>query len=92
MVRNICAHNDRLYNFRSKFLISFKNINSNYIIGDNLTNIYMIMKSMEIFLNDKLKEEFEKLVNKEIKNLKVKIKSLDFNVILRKMGYQNLIL
>ena len=51
MIRNICAHNDRLYNFRSKFLISFKNIDSNYIIYDNLTNTYMIMKSMELLLS-----------------------------------------
>ena len=90
MVRNICAHNDRLYNFRSKFLISFKNIDRDYINIDNLTNIYMIMKSMELLLNDQLKNEFEISVNDKIKDLRNKIISIDFDLILKAMGFPNI--
>ena len=90
MVRNICAHNDRLYNFRSKFLISFKNIDRDYINIDNLTNIYMIMKSMELLLNDKFKNEFEILVNDKINDLRNKIISIDFDLILKAMGFPNI--
>lgn len=92
MIRNICAHNDRLYNFRSKFLISFKNIDSNYIIYDNLTNTYMIMKSMELLLSMQQVIDFEKSVSNEISVLRSKIHSLDFNIILKEIGFPNLLI
>ena len=44
MIRNICAHNDRLFSFHSKFLLTFKDIDKNYINKDNSINLYMIMK------------------------------------------------
>ena len=47
MIRNICAHNDRLFSFHSKFRISFKYIQKNY--NEKSVNIYMIMKCMESF-------------------------------------------
>ena len=31
MIRNICAHNDRLFSFHSKFLLTFKDFDKNYI-------------------------------------------------------------
>ena len=61
MIRNICAHNDRLFSFHSKFLLTFKDIDKNYINKDNSTNLYMIMKSMQVLLDEEKSIEFEKL-------------------------------
>ena len=41
MIRNICAHNDRLFSFHSKFRISFKYIEKDY--NENSVNSYMMM-------------------------------------------------
>lgn len=87
MIRNICAHNDRLFSFHSKFLITFKDIDINYINKDNSTNIYMIMKSMIVLLDENKGKEFVSLITSEIDNLKYKIKSVDSNIILYLMGF-----
>ena len=64
MIRNICAHNDRLFSFHSKFRISFKYIEKDY--NENSVNIYMMMKCMEYLLPKEKKKEFIKLIKKEI--------------------------
>lgn len=87
LVRNICAHNDRLFSFHSKFLITFKNIEKNYNNKDNSTNIYMIMKSMQVLLDEDKRQEFEDLINVEIDKLKDKVNSVDINIILYLMGF-----
>lgn len=87
MVRNICAHNERLFSFHSKFLITFKNIDKSYNNKDNSTNLYMIMKSMQVLLAEDKKQEFENLINMEIKKLKDKVNSIDINIILYLMGF-----
>ncbi len=89
MIRNICAHNDRMFSFHSKFLITFKIIDKNYKNKDNSTNIYMIMKSMQQLLDEEKTEMFEKLINLEIEKLKNNIKSIDINLILYLMGFFN---
>ncbi len=89
MVRNICAHNDRMFSFHSKFLITFKIIDSKYKNKDNSTNVYMIMKSMQRLLDKNKSDEFERLVNLEIEKLKANIKSVDINLILYLMGFFN---
>ena len=89
MIRNICAHNDRMFSFHSKFLITFKIIDSNYHNKDNSTNIYMIMKSIQRLLDKDKSDEFERLVNLEIEKLKNNIKSVDINLILYLMGFFN---
>lgn len=81
MIRNICAHNDRLFSFHSKFLISFKIIDKNYNNKDRSTNIYMIMMSMKLLLGSDTGKEFENLIIDEIENLKSKIKSVDYNIL-----------
>ena len=55
LIRNICAHSDRLYSFRSKSYISFKYIEKGYNSG-NVTNLYMVTKCMMIFLNQEQKK------------------------------------
>ena len=89
MVRNICAHNDRLFSFHSKFLLTFKDINKSYINKDNSTNVYMIMKSMQALLDEDKSSEFEKLIDDELSKLESKIKSVDINIILYLMGFYN---
>lgn len=85
MIRNICAHNDRLFSFHSKFRISFKYIQKNY--NEKSVNIYMIMKCMECLLPKDKKKEFIKLINNEIKTLDNKLKSIKIDNILNIMGF-----
>lgn len=87
MIRNICAHNDRLFSFHSKFLITFKIIDKSYDNKDKSTNIYMIMKAMKLLLGSDKGKEFENYIIDEIEDLKSKIKSVDYNIILYLMGF-----
>ena len=87
MIRNICAHNDRLFSFHSKFLLTFKDIDKNYINKDNSTNLYMIMKSMQVLLDEEKGLEFEKLIDIELSELESKIKSVNVDIILYLMGF-----
>lgn len=87
MVRNISAHSDRLFNYRNKYDISFKNIEKCYNRKEYLCNLYMIIKSMKVLLDEEKYKEFENLLNKEIEKLKDKLIVVDINDILRIMGY-----
>lgn len=87
MVRNISAHSDRLFNYRNKYDISFKNIEKDYNRKEYLCNLYMIIKSMKVLLDEEKYKEFENLLNIEIKKLKNKLIVIDINDILRIMGY-----
>lgn len=85
MIRNICAHNDRLFSFHSKFRISFKYIEKDY--NENSVNIYMMMKCMEYLLPKEKKKEFIKLIKKEIKILDNGLNSIKIDNILNIMGF-----
>ena len=87
MVRNISAHSDRLYSYRNKYDISFKNIEKDYNRKEYLCNLYMIIKSMKVLLDEEKYQEFENLLNYEIEKLKEKLIVIDINDILRIMGY-----
>lgn len=87
IVRNISAHSDRLFNYRNKYDISFKNIEKGYNRKENLCNLYMIIKSMKVLLDEEKYKEFENLLNREIEKLKDKLIVVDINDILRIMGY-----
>ena len=87
MVRNISAHSDRLFNYRNKYDISFKNIEKDYNRKEYLCNLYMIIKSMKVLLDEEKYKEFENLLNREIEKLKDKLIVVDINDILRIMGY-----
>lgn len=86
MVRNICAHNDRLFCFRSKSYLSYKEIDKNYKRKDNETNLYMMIKTMEYLLKDDFKD-FMITFNKEVDELKQELTSIDINDILTIMGF-----
>lgn len=87
MVRNISAHSDRLFCYRNKYYISFKNIDKNYKRDGNFTNIYMIIKCIKVLLDEEKFKEFEELFNTEVDKLKVRLNSININDILRIMGF-----
>ena len=87
LARNICAHSDRPFSFHSKFFMSFKLIDSSYKVNNNSTNLYMLIRCMEKFLNKGDYEELIKLIETEFNKLKESIKSIDAKVILKVMGY-----
>lgn len=88
-VRNICAHNDRLFCYRDKYTLKFKEIDTNYKSRDNLTNLYMMIRSMQIILDKRQYTSLVKAIGKETKKLESKLNSIDVNDILRIMGYPN---
>jgi abortive infection bacteriophage resistance protein len=86
MIRNISAHNDRLFCFRSKYYLSFKDIDKKYKRKDNETNLYMVMTSMKFFLND----DFDILLKDffvEVNILKLGLSSVNIEDILNIMGF-----
>ncbi len=87
MIRNICAHNDRLYSFHSKFLISYKKIDKNYERKANSTNIYIILKCMEYMLDSNNSKKLKEEINNEIIKLEKNLNSIDINIILNLMGF-----
>ena len=87
MVRNISAHSDRLFTYRNKYDISFKNIEKDYNRKENLCNLYMIIKCMQVLLDEEKYQEFNCLLANEIEKLKEKLIVIDINDILRIMGY-----
>lgn len=87
MVRNICAHSDRLFNYRNKYDISFKNIEPTYNRKEYLCNLYMIIKCLKVLLDEEKYKEFELLFNRELDTLKDKLIVIDINDILKIMGY-----
>ena len=87
MVRNISAHSDRLFCYRNKYYISFKNIDKNYKRDGNFTNIYMIIECMKVLLDQDKFKEFEDLFYIELGKLKESLNSIDVNDILRIMGF-----
>ncbi len=87
MIRNISAHSDRLFCYRNKYYISFKNIDKNYKRNGNFTNIYMIIQCMKVLLDEEKFKEFEDLFNIEVNKLKDKLNSININDVLRIMGF-----
>ncbi len=86
-IRNVAAHSDRLYNYSSKFYLSFKLIDSTYIKSDNITNLYMVVRCMEKLLT---KEQYDDLyfsIYEEINKLEEKLKSIKIVNILEIMGF-----
>ncbi len=86
-IRNIAAHSDRLYNYTSKFYLSFKLIDNTYTKPDNITNLYMVIRCMEKLLTQEQYEELYNSILEEISKLKDKLKSIDVGNITRIMGF-----
>ena len=86
-IRNIAAHSDRLYNYTSKFYLSFKLIDNTYTKPDNITNLYMVIRCMEKLLTQEQYEELYNSILEEISKLKDKLNSIDVSDIIRIMGF-----
>lgn len=86
-IRNITAHSDRLYNYTSKFYLSFKLIDENYVKSDNITNLYMVIRCMEKLLTKEQYEELYNFICEEITKLGKKLKSIDVSEITKIMGF-----
>lgn len=86
-IRNIAAHSDRLYNYTSKFYLSFKLIDNTYTKPDNITNLYMVIRCMEKLLTQEQYEELYNSIVEEINKLKDKLNSIDVSNIIRIMGF-----
>ncbi len=89
MARNNCAHSDRLFSFHSKFYMSFKMIDSSYKVENKSTNLYMLIRCMKKFLNEKDYETLYNSIMNEYDKLSELIKSVDVNIIPKIMGYPN---
>ena len=86
-IRNVAAHSDRLYNYTSKFYLSFKLIDKEYIKSDNITNLYMVIRCMEKLLTT---EQYDALYNsiiKEIETLDKKLNSISVDKVMNIMGF-----
>lgn len=86
-IRNISAHSDRLYNYTSKFYLSFKLIDNTYTKSDNITNLYMVIRCMEKLLTQEQYEELYNSILEEISKLGDKLNSIDVSNIIRIMGF-----
>lgn len=92
--RNICAHDEKLYDIRLRFKIpaskyhSILQINQykeNYISG--VKDLFSIVLILKILLNEKEFNKFYRNLIKNIEKLKKQIKSINFQNILIKMGF-----
>lgn len=86
-IRNVAAHSDRLYNYTSKFYLSFKLIDKEYIKSDNITNLYMIIRCMEKLLTNEQYSDLCNLIDEEIKKLNQKLNSIEIDKVLKIMGF-----
>lgn len=88
-IRNICAHNERLFCFRDKYTINYKSIDMNYKSKDNTTNLYMMINILKLVLDNEEYNEMMSLIDLEINKLRSKLVSIHVEDILRIMGYPN---
>lgn len=86
-IRNVAAHSDRLYNYTSKFFLSFKLIDKEYIKSDNITNLYMVIRCMEKLLTNEQYSDLCNLIDEEIKKLNPKLNSIKIDKVLKIMGF-----
>ena len=81
-VRNIAAHDDRLYTYRSTFYIRLDKTNKALH-----TNMYIIIKSLELLLENDQAIEMRSLITKELDNLKNNLTSITIDEVLKVMGF-----
>ncbi|MBQ3142838.1 MAG: Abi family protein [Bacilli bacterium] len=85
-VRNISAHDDRLYTYRSTFYIRLDKTKKSPDKALH-TNMYIIIKSLELLLEKEQYEEMIKSINDELKILESKLTSIAIEEVLKVMGF-----
>ena len=85
-VRNISAHDDRLYTYRSTFYIRLDKTKKS---PDKVlhTNMYIIIKSLELLLENDQAIEMKSLITKELNTLNDSLTSITIDEVLRVMGF-----
>jgi len=84
LYRNVCAHNERLYDFISKYTISTLNM-SNYINTNQ--GLYSIYESLKIFLSKEKYQSLTDRIEENIKNLENNLKVIKIDKILAEMRF-----
>ena len=85
-VRNISAHDDRLYTYRSTFYIRLDKTKKSPDKALH-TNMYIIIKSLELLLEKEQYDEMIKSINNELKILESKLTSIAIEEVLKVMGF-----
>lgn len=85
-VRNISAHDDRLYTYRSTFYIKLDKEKKS---PDKVlhTNMFIIVKSLERLLEKEQSDEMKKLIIKELNTLNDSLTSITIDEVLKVMGF-----
>lgn len=103
IIRNICAHDEKLYDIRLKNTIMQNDIHKFFKLnlqnGQNTNgfkDLFSIVIILKVLLNDEEFKEFYIIILNEIERLKNEIKSIEFSEVLNKMGfvedYENLLI
>ena len=85
-VRNIAAHDDRLYTYRSTFYIRLDKTKKSPKKALH-TNMHIIIKSLELLLENDQVIEMKSLITKELDNLKNNLTSITIDEVLKVMGF-----
>ena len=85
-VRNIAAHDDRLYTYRSTFYIRLDKTKKSPDKALH-TNMYIIIKSLELLLENDQAIEMKSLITKELDTLKDNLTSITIDEVLKVMGF-----
>lgn len=102
IIRNICAHDEKLYDIRLKNAIMQNDIHKQFNLilqngqyANGYRDLFSIVIILKVLLAEEEFKEFYSIIINEIKKLENEIKSIKFSEILNKMGfvrdYQNLI-
>lgn len=94
IIRNICAHDEKLYDIRLKNTIMQNDIHKNFNLAlqngqyaNGFKDLFSIVIILKVLLDEEEFNEFYNIVINEIKELKCEIKSIDFSQVLDKMGF-----
>lgn len=94
IVRNICAHDEKLYDLKLNNVIVKNNIHSHFDLNlqdgkysNGYKDLFSIIIILKKLLNEnEFKKSYETLIN-DIEKLKSEIKSIEISQILNKMGF-----
>lgn len=94
IIRNICAHDEKLYDIRLKNTImqncihkQFNLVLQNGQYANGYKDLFSIVIILKVLLDGEEFKEFYSIVINEIKKLENEIKSIEFSEILDKMGF-----
>jgi len=94
IVRNICAHDEKLYDLKLKNAISKNNIHASLnlelkdgVYSMGFKDMFSVIIMLKILLNDTDFIELFMKLNSDLKSLENSLVSININVILNKMGF-----